>query len=70
MNSADKRPSGPVTFIQGHQLLGPERDNAVHWFISDGKSASWMRWSRACTCPQFSDCECQVPADRNDWEAA
>jgi len=36
MSSVDQRPAGPVSFIQGHQLLGLEQAGGLHFYITDG----------------------------------
>lgn len=35
MSLADQRASGPVSFIQGHQLLGAEQGGDLHFYIVD-----------------------------------
>lgn len=39
---ADVRPTGPVAFVQGHQLLGLVKDGDLYHFISDGLGT--VRW--------------------------
>ncbi|MCW5871379.1 MAG: RHS repeat protein [Candidatus Eremiobacteraeota bacterium] len=36
MSLADQRPGGPVSFMQGHQLLGLEQGGDFHFYITDG----------------------------------
>lgn len=36
MSLADQRASGPVSFIQGHQLLGAEQGGDLHIYLCDG----------------------------------
>lgn len=39
MSLADTRPSGPVSFVQGHQLLGLEQGGNLYFMITDGLSS-------------------------------
>ncbi|MBX3169377.1 MAG: RHS repeat-associated core domain-containing protein [Candidatus Eremiobacteraeota bacterium] len=39
MSLCDTRPSGPVSFVQGHQLLGLEQGGNLYFLISDGLSS-------------------------------
>jgi RHS repeat-associated protein len=39
MSLCDTRPSGPVSFVQGHQLLGLEQGGNLYFFITDGLSS-------------------------------
>jgi len=39
---ADVRPTGPVAFVQGHQLLGLVKDGDLYHFIGDGLGT--VRW--------------------------
>ena len=36
MSLCDTRPSGPVSFVQGHQLLGLEQGGNLAYFLTDG----------------------------------
>lgn len=39
MSLCDTRPAGPISFIQGHQLLGLEESGNCYYFITDGLSS-------------------------------
>ena len=39
MSLADTRPSGEVSFLQGHQLLGLEESGNLYYFVTDGLSS-------------------------------
>lgn len=39
MSLADQRPSGPISFLQGHQLLGINEDGQLRYFITDALSS-------------------------------
>lgn len=39
MSLADQRPSGPISFLQGHQLLGVNEDGQFRYFITDALSS-------------------------------
>ncbi|MBT9588611.1 hypothetical protein IV102_35060 [bacterium] len=39
MSLCDTRPTGPASFIQGHQLLGLEESGNCYFFITDGLSS-------------------------------
>lgn len=39
MSLCDTRPSGPVSFVQGHQLLGLEQGGNLYFMITDGLSS-------------------------------
>ena len=32
---ADQRPSGSISFLQGHQILGMKQDGAFYWYLPD-----------------------------------
>ena len=39
MSLADQRPSGPISFLQGHQLLGVNEDGQFRYFVTDALSS-------------------------------